>query len=143
MPTTSVANSSGAMIVLIMRMKIEAEQAQPTPSAGQSWPISAPTTIETRIQAVSERRRQACSERPAISGPAACQADRWRKPERPAERGHERAGGEERHARGGEPAARRRGGPGLRRAAAALDGAHETYSIPAGTATPRAAIGPG
>ena len=56
MPTTSVANMSGAMIVLISRRKIWLSRRRDVPTAGQSWPISAPTTIEMRIQAVSDLR---------------------------------------------------------------------------------------
>ena len=57
MPTTSVANSSGAMIVLIIRMKIWLSSRSATALPGKSWPTSAPTTIETRIHDVSVRRR--------------------------------------------------------------------------------------
>ena len=56
MPTTSVPKRSGAMIVLIMRRKMRLSTRAFTPAAGQSWPISAPTAIATRIQVVSERR---------------------------------------------------------------------------------------
>ena len=66
-PTTSVANSSGAMIVLIIRMKIWLRSRIPTPTAGKSWPISAPISIDTRIHAVSERRRQAHATAPAMN----------------------------------------------------------------------------
>ena len=45
------------MIVLIIRMKIWLRRRMATAVSGQSWPTSAPTTIETRIQAVRERRR--------------------------------------------------------------------------------------
>ena len=55
------------MIVLIIRMKTWLRRRIPTPTAGKSWPISAPTSIETRIHAVSVRRRYAHAAVPAIS----------------------------------------------------------------------------
>ena len=58
---------SGAMIVLIIRMKIWLRRRMATAVCGQSCPTSAPTTIEKRIQAVSERRPYAQSARPAMS----------------------------------------------------------------------------
>ncbi len=54
------------MIVLIIRMKIWLSRRMATAVCGQSWPTSAPTTIEKRIQAVSERRPKAHSARPAM-----------------------------------------------------------------------------
>ena len=45
------------MIVLIRRMKIWLSTRIASALAGQSWPTSVPTTIDTRIQVVSERRR--------------------------------------------------------------------------------------
>ena len=59
MPTTSVPNSSGAMMVLIRRRKIRLSTRSLTANAGQSWPISAPTTMLTRMAVVSERRASA------------------------------------------------------------------------------------
>jgi hypothetical protein len=56
MPTTSVANSSGAMMVLISRRKICDSSRSCTATPGQSVPTAAPSTIATRIQVVSERR---------------------------------------------------------------------------------------
>ena len=63
-PTTSVANNSGAIMVLIKRRKIWLSSRAERPISGQSWPISAPNAIETRIQVVSERRRQAYNTNP-------------------------------------------------------------------------------
>src|SRR5438128_871718 len=67
MPTTRVPKSRGAMIVLIILRKIWLRTRSDTATSGQSWPISAPTIIETRIHVVRERRRTACTHRPAIA----------------------------------------------------------------------------
>ena len=46
MPTTSVANSSGATMVRIRRRKIWLRTRSSTATSGKSWPTSAPTTID-------------------------------------------------------------------------------------------------
>ena len=58
MPTTSVANKSGAMIVRMRFRKIRLSSLRLTANPGQSLPISAPATIATRIHVVSDFRRQ-------------------------------------------------------------------------------------
>ena len=59
MPTTSVAKSSGATMVRISRRKIWLSTRKLAATPGKSWPISAPRTIATRIQVVSDLRRLA------------------------------------------------------------------------------------
>ncbi len=51
-------------MVLMRRRKIWLNTRADWPTAGQSWPTSAPTAIDTRIQAVSDRRRQAYNPSP-------------------------------------------------------------------------------
>jgi len=48
-------------------MKIWLKSRSDTATPGQSWPTAAPTTIDTRIQVVSERLRHAQNASPAIS----------------------------------------------------------------------------
>ncbi len=63
MPLTRVANSSGAMITLIICRKIWLRMRRLTAKAGKSWPISAPTTIDTRIHVVNDRLAAAYTSR--------------------------------------------------------------------------------
>src|SRR5262245_26896953 len=57
MPTTSVANNSGATIVRIRRMKIVLRILSSVAAAGKNKPNTPPTTIAIRIQVVSDGRR--------------------------------------------------------------------------------------
>ena len=54
MPTTSVPNSNGAMIVLTRFRKILLRKFRDVPAAGKSFPNSAPATIPIRIQVVRD-----------------------------------------------------------------------------------------
>src|SRR5215208_5142359 len=56
MPTTSVANNSGATIVRIRRMKIVLRMRSSVAAAGKKYPNAPPMTMAIRIQAVSEMR---------------------------------------------------------------------------------------
>src|SRR5262245_14160941 len=56
MPTTSVANASGAMIDLIRRRKIWPSRRISLPAVGKIAPNAMPATSATRIQVVSEMR---------------------------------------------------------------------------------------
>ncbi len=58
MPTTSVANSSGAMIVLIKRRKMSASTRRCVAALGKSCPISAPNTMAMKIHALRVRLKQ-------------------------------------------------------------------------------------
>ena len=56
MPTTSVANTSGAMMVLTRRRKASLSTLKFMATLGASLPSSMPTSMLTTIQRVSERR---------------------------------------------------------------------------------------
>ena len=56
MPCTNVANSSGAMIDLIMRKKILLKMAMFMPTWGKNWPTRIPATRPMTIQLVNEIR---------------------------------------------------------------------------------------
>ncbi len=55
-PTTRVPKRRGPIMVLMSFRKIWERIRALWPMAGQSCPISAPTAMATRIQAVKERR---------------------------------------------------------------------------------------
>ena len=59
MPTTSVANKSGATTVRISLRKIWLSTRNSVATVGKSWPIAAPITIDTKIHTVSDRRPHA------------------------------------------------------------------------------------
>jgi hypothetical protein len=59
MPTTSVENSSGAMIILIMRRNTSASGLIATPVDGHTMPIRIPATRPTKICVVREGARHA------------------------------------------------------------------------------------
>jgi len=54
MPTTRVANSRGAMIDLIMRMKMFETGVRSLAWSGKKWPKAMPTTMAIKIQLVRE-----------------------------------------------------------------------------------------
>ena len=56
MPTTSVAKTSGAMMVFTSRRKASLSTFRLMATPGASWPSSMPTSMLTTIQRVSERR---------------------------------------------------------------------------------------
>jgi hypothetical protein len=51
-PTTSVENSSGAMIILIIRRKVSASGRMSAPNDGHSQPMTTPTIRPIMIRAV-------------------------------------------------------------------------------------------
>ena len=74
MPTTSVENSSGAMIILIIRRNKSAIGLIPTPTEGHNQPTRTPTARPMKICAVSpgsRLRAESNRQTPASSSAAA------------------------------------------------------------------------